>query len=74
MLTLSIVVNTLGFYLWRQPNTIQNNLQNTTSKKQKLGHGLLIFGALILGANIALMAQMFHIGGSPYGLYIVWGL
>ncbi|MGD1715349.1 DUF2157 domain-containing protein [Dapis sp. BLCC M172] len=70
LLTLFIGVNTTGFYLWRQPNT----LPNTTNKKQKLGHGLLIFGALILGANIALMAQMFHIGGSPYGLYIVWGL
>ncbi len=70
LLTLFIGVNTTGFYLWRQ----QNTLPNTTNKKQKLGHGLLIFGALILGANIALMAQMFHIGGSPYGLYIVWGL
>ena len=70
LLTLFIGVNTAGFYLWQQPNT----LTNTTNKKQKLGHGLLIFGALILGANIALMAQMFHIGGSPYGLYIVWGL
>ncbi|MGB3509076.1 MAG: DUF2157 domain-containing protein, partial [Microcoleaceae cyanobacterium] len=74
LLTLFIVVNTLGFYLWRQPNTIPHTLLNTTSRKQRLGHGLLIFGALILGANIALMAQMFHIGGSPYGLYIVWGL
>ena len=70
LLTLFIGVNTTGFYLWRQ----QNTLPNTTNKKQKLGHGLLIFGALILGANIALMAQMFHIGGSPYGLYIIWGL
>ncbi|MEB3339955.1 DUF2157 domain-containing protein [Okeania sp.] len=70
LLTLFIGVNTVGFYLWRQ----QNTLLNTTNKKPKLGHGLLIFGALILGANIALMAQMFHIGGSPYGLYIVWGL
>ncbi|MGD1704007.1 DUF2157 domain-containing protein [Dapis sp. BLCC M229] len=70
LLTLFIGVNTSGFYFWRQ----QNTLSNTTNKKQKLGYGLLIFGALILGANIALMAQMFHIGGSPYGLYIVWGL
>lgn len=70
LLTLFIVVNTFGFYLWRQSSTIPN----ITSKKHRLGHGLLIFGAIILGANIALMAQMFHIGGSPYGLYIVWGL
>lgn len=70
LLTLFILVNTLGFYLWRQPNP----LPNTTNKKQRLGQGLLIFGALIFGANIALMAQMFHIGGSDYELYIVWGL
>jgi len=70
LLTLFIGVNTTGFYLWQQPNTPAN----TINKKQRLGHGLLIFGALLLGANIALMAQMFHIGGSPYGLYIVWGL
>ncbi len=70
LLTLFLIVNSTGFYLWRQPP-----LQpNTSSKQRKLGQSLLIFGALILGANIALMAQMFHIGGSPYGLYIVWSL
>lgn len=70
LLALFLIVNSVGFYLWRQPPA----LPNTSSKKRKLGQGLLIFGALILGANIALMAQMFHIGGSPYGLYLVWGL
>jgi len=70
LLTLFLIVNSTGFYLWRQPPPPPN----TSSKKRKLGQGLLIFGALILGANIALMAQMFHIGGSPYGLYIVWSL
>lgn len=69
LLSLFIAVNTAGFYLWRQPPTPPNE----SSKKRKLGQGLLIFGALILGANIAFMAQMFHIGGSPYGLYLVWG-
>lgn len=67
LLLLSVLIgfNTTGFYLW----------QNSTSEsKQRLGNGLLLCGALCLGANIALMAQMFHIGGSPYGLYIVWGL
>lgn len=70
LLVLFLIANSIGFYLWRQPPAPPN----TSSKKRKLGQGLLIFGALILGANIALMAQMFHIGGSPYGLYVVWGL
>lgn len=70
LLTLFLIVNSTGFYLWRQPPLPPH----TSNKKRKLGQGLLIFGALILGANIALMAQMFHIGGSPYGLYIVWSL
>jgi uncharacterized membrane protein len=70
LLTIFLIVNSTGFYLWRQPPLPAN----TSSKKRKLGQSLLIFGALILGANIALMAQMFHIGGSPYGLYIVWSL
>jgi uncharacterized membrane protein len=35
---------------------------------------LLLLGALILGANMALMAQMFHIGGSSYGLFLAWGI
>lgn len=70
LLTVFLAVNSTGFYLWRQPPP----LPNTSSKKRRLGQALLIFGALILGANIALMAQMFHIGGSPYKLYLVWGL
>ncbi|MDY6803026.1 MAG: DUF2157 domain-containing protein [Cyanobacteriota bacterium] len=70
LLALFLIVNSIGFSLWRQPPAPPN----TSSKKRKLGQGLLIFGALILGANIALMAQMFHISGSPYGLYLVWGL
>ncbi|MGB3496154.1 MAG: DUF2157 domain-containing protein, partial [Elainellaceae cyanobacterium] len=42
--------------------------------QQRLGHGLLIFGALTLGANLALMGQMFHQDGSAFGLCLIWGL
>ncbi|EAW35428.1 DUF2157 domain-containing protein [Lyngbya sp. PCC 8106] len=66
LLSLFIGLNTSGFYLW-QANP-------KTGKTKHLGEGLLLFGALSLGANISLMAQMFHIGGSPYGLFLVWGL
>ncbi|MEB3881917.1 DUF2157 domain-containing protein [Lyngbya sp. CCY1209] len=67
ILLLSILVgfDAGGFYLWQHP---------TSGAKQRLGIALLLCGAVCLGANIALMAQMFHIGGSPYGLYVVWGL
>src|SRR6476661_10501644 len=44
------------------------------SRNKLLGEGLLLLGSLILGANMALMAQMFNIGGSSYGLYLTWGI
>ena len=66
LLSLFVGINATGFYLWRRPIT--------QSRYQRLGHGLLIFGALILGANLALMSQMFHQSGPAYHLFLVWGL
>jgi uncharacterized membrane protein len=60
-----IGVNTAGFYLWRRP---------TQGWQRRLGQGLLLLGALVLGANMALMSQMFHQSGQPYQLYLIWGL
>ncbi len=57
-------VNAAGFYLWRQP----------AAKTQRLGHGLLLTGGLLLGANLGLMSQMFHQSGQIYELFWVWGL
>lgn len=65
LVSVFVGVNTAGFYLWRSP---------TEQWQNRLGQGLLLLGALILGANMALMAQMFHQSGSPAGLYIVWGI
>ena len=65
LLSVFVGVNISGFYLWRYP---------TEQWQNRLGRGLLLLGALILGANMALMAQMFHQSGSPAGLYIVWGI
>jgi uncharacterized membrane protein len=59
-----IGVNTAGFYLWRHP---------TERWQRRFGQGLLLLGALILGANMALMSQMFHQSGLLYQLYLVWG-
>lgn len=69
LLSLFIGVNATGFYLWQQPS---NSLE--LGRKQKLGQGLLLFGALILGANIALMGQIFHQSGSVYELLLVWAI
>ncbi|MEG4518450.1 MULTISPECIES: DUF2157 domain-containing protein [unclassified Microcoleus] len=78
LLSLFVAVNAAGFYLWRiPPSRSQNSNQNmplTKGRNKLLGEGLLLLGALILGANMALMAQMFHIGGSSYGLFLTWGI
>jgi len=64
-----------GFYLWRGASPLpQKPLQKLQIWRQRLGHGLLLVGALLIGANMALMAQMFHIGGSGYELFVTWGL
>ncbi|NJR24451.1 MAG: DUF2157 domain-containing protein [Richelia sp. CSU_2_1] len=76
LLSLFVAVNAAGFYLWRiPPNKNSDRTQLALKGRPKLlGEGLLLLGALILGANMALMAQMFHIGGSPSGLYLTWGV
>ncbi|MEO0755363.1 MAG: DUF2157 domain-containing protein [Cyanobacteria bacterium J06648_16] len=66
LMALFIGVNAAGFYLWRRPAG-QKGLQ-------RLGHGLLLTGGLALGANMALMSQMFHQSGEAYELYFFWGL
>lgn len=66
LLTLFLSVNISGFYLWRQPSH--------KAGKKRLGHGLLLFGALILGANMALMSQLFHQSGPVYELFLYWSL
>lgn len=66
LLSLLIGVNAAGFYLWRRPAALKG--------QQRLGQGLLLLGALLLGANLALMSQMFHQSGNSYELFLVWGL
>jgi uncharacterized membrane protein len=64
LLSLFSGTNCAGFYLWRSAD----------QKKSRLGQGLLLLGALTLGANLGLMSQMFHQTGSVYTLYLIWGL
>lgn len=66
LLAVFLSVNISGFYLWRQPTR--------NPGKKRLGHGLLLFGSLILGANMALMSQLFHQSGPVYELFLYWSL
>jgi uncharacterized membrane protein len=65
LLACFVSINAAGFYLWRRP---------VAFGQQRLGHGLLILGALLLGANLGLMSQMFHQHGDLYELLLIWGL
>lgn len=64
LLSLFIGVNIAGFYFWKQ----------SQGSRQRFGHGLLLLGALILGANMGLMGQMFHINAPFYELLLAWGI
>jgi uncharacterized membrane protein len=64
LLSLFVGVNFAGFYLWRQPQ----------EAKKRFGHGLLLLGGLILGANMGLMGQMFHISAPFYQLLLAWAV
>lgn len=70
LLLLFVGVNVTGFYFWNQPPLPDRQ----ESGRQRLGQGLLLLGALILGANLALSGQLFHISGSSADLCIIWGL
>lgn len=65
LLTCFLGVNVAGFYFWQQP---------AQKGWRRLGQGLLLLGALLLGANMALMSQLFHQSGQTYELFLIWGL
>ena len=64
LLSLFVSVNTTGFYIWRK----------LRESSQRLGNGLLILGALILGANMALMGQIYQVNNPFYELMLAWGI
>ena len=73
LLSLFFATNILGFFLWREP-VFDNAGRRRRQRKRIFGHGLLLLGALLLGANMAFMAQTFHMSGSDYELYLYWGI
>ncbi|MGB3614224.1 MAG: DUF2157 domain-containing protein [Elainellaceae cyanobacterium] len=64
LLTVFLAISLGGFSLLQRPRPAQ----------QRLGQGLMLLAALVLGGNLALMGQLFHQSGSGYGLCLVWGL
>lgn len=74
LLTVFLVTNIAGFSLWK-PATTNNQASRDRKRRQRvLGEGLLIVGSLTIGASMALLAQMYHIGGSSSELFLGWGL
>jgi uncharacterized membrane protein len=57
-----LAVNTGGFYLWQKAQT------------RRLGQGLLVLGAMIFGADLALLAQLFHVSGDTFILFMGWAI
>jgi uncharacterized membrane protein len=57
-----LAVNTGGFYLWQKSPT------------RRLGQGLLVLGAMIFGADLALLAQLFHVDGDTFILFMGWAI
>lgn len=64
LVSLFVSVNTTGFYIWRK----------SSDSSKRLGTGLLILGALILGANMGLMGQIYQVNNSFYELMFAWGI
>jgi uncharacterized membrane protein len=58
-----LVAHGTGFYLWQ-----------IRGSYPKLGHTLVLLGTLIFGANIGLMAQIFHIQSNPANGFMAWTL
>ena len=52
-----------GFVLWKVKGT-----------RQHLGQALVLVGALVFGASIFLIAQMYHLRGEPHGAFGIWTL
>ena len=55
-------LHTVGFWLWHSKSW------------RRLGHALIFCGCLVFGANIGLVAQIFHISSNWYGGFGAWAL
>lgn len=63
ILTAMLSCHGVGFYLWK-----------IADKNPKVGHALICLGTLIFGANIGLIAQIFHIKGNWNSGFLPWAI
>jgi len=63
LLTVMLGCEISGFVLWKVKGT-----------REKLGQALVALGAVIFGANVFLIAQMYHLQGPPHSAFGVWTL
>ncbi|MBE9005978.1 DUF2157 domain-containing protein [Fortiea sp. LEGE XX443] len=73
MMSLFMATTITGFYTWRQAAIGNSEGKKPKRSQRLLGEGLLILAAMILGATIALMADVFNINGSTPELFFAWG-
>lgn len=75
ILLMSLFLSTAitGFLTWREPTLAKGESKKPQRNKRLLGEALLILSALILGATLMLMAQIFNISGSATQLFLAWG-
>lgn len=57
-----LIVHGVGFWFWRR------------RPDSPLGHILVILATLIFGANIALVAQIYHLSGEFYNAVLLWAI
>ena len=62
LFTTLLTFHGVGYWLWHHKG------------RSRLGHALVFTGSLVFGANIGLMAQIFHVSGEWYGLFGAWAL
>ncbi len=63
IVTFMLVCHIAGFYLWK-----------ISAKSPRLGHALIVLGTLVFGANIGLLAQIFHIKANFYNGLFAWAI
>ncbi|MEA5619049.1 DUF2157 domain-containing protein [Cronbergia sp. UHCC 0137] len=73
LMSLFLSTSITGFYTWRQPVLGNSEGKKSQRGKRLLGEALIVLSALILGANLLLMAQIFNISGSASQLFLAWG-
>jgi uncharacterized membrane protein len=73
VMSLLIGTSITGFNYFRQGLASGSGNKSQASKKT-LGELLLFVSALILGANMAVMAQIFNVSSSSSALFLAWGL